>query len=129
MGQQPVVHFEIIGRDPASLRAFYASLFGWEFDTSGPVVPVVSEAGNYGFVEQASASSGVGIPGGVGGGAKHEPHAVFYVGVPDVAAALDQAERLGATRRWGPEQSPGRDLVVGQFVDPEGNLIGLANVV
>ena len=129
MGQQPVVHFEIIGRDPAGLRDFYRGVFGWEFDTSGPVVPVVSEAGNYGFVHQASASSGVGIPGGGGGGAKHEPHTVFYVGVPDVAAALDQAERLGATRRWGPEQSPGRNLVVGQFVDPEGNLIGLANVV
>ena len=129
MGQQPVVHFEIIGRDPAGLRDFYRGLFGWEFDASGPVVEVVSEAGNYGFVEQASARSGVGIPGGVGGGANYEPHTVFYVGVPDVAAALDQAERLGATRQSGPEQSPGRDLVVGQFLDPEGNLIGLANVV
>jgi hypothetical protein len=30
---QPVVHFEIIGTDPAKLRSYYAELFGWEFDT------------------------------------------------------------------------------------------------
>jgi hypothetical protein len=123
------VHFEVIGRDPVGLQDFYRSMFGWDFDTSGPVVPVVSEAGSYGFVEQASASNGAGIPGGVGGGADHEAHALFYVGVPDVDAALKEAERLGATRCWGPEQSPGGHLVVGQFIDPEGNLIGLANVV
>ena len=126
---QPVVHFEIIGRDPAGLRDFYRSLFGWDFDTSGPVPPAVSEQGNYGYIEQATTKDGVGIPGGVGGGVSHQPRALVYVGVPDVAAALDQAERLGATRLWGPEQPPGRDLVVGQFTDPEGNVIGVANVV
>ncbi len=46
---QPVVHFEIIGADPQGLRSFYGDLFQWEFDTSGPVAEVVSEAGNYGF--------------------------------------------------------------------------------
>ncbi|MGW3965477.1 VOC family protein [Amycolatopsis sp. NPDC005003] len=51
---------------------------------------------------------------------------VFYVGVPDVAAALAEAERLGGTRRMGPDRAPGRDLVVAHFADPEGNLIGLA---
>jgi uncharacterized protein len=126
---QPVVHFEIIGRDPAGLREFYGSMFGWDFDTSGPVVAAVSEAGNYGFVDHARSSTGVGIPGGVGGGADHEPRVLVYVGVPDVEAALTEADRLGGSRRWGPEQSPGGSLIVGQFTDPEGNLIGLANVV
>jgi predicted enzyme related to lactoylglutathione lyase len=126
---QPVVHFEIIGRDPAGLRDFYGALFAWQFDTSGPVPPVVSQAGQYGFVDQTTASHGAGIPGGVGGGTDHQPRALFYVGVPDVKAALDEAERLGATRLWGPQQSPSGDLIVGQFIDPEGNVIGLANVV
>ncbi|WIY02785.1 VOC family protein [Amycolatopsis mongoliensis] len=116
----PVVHFEIIGTDPAGLRGYYGELFGWEFDTSGPVSDQVSEAGSYGFVETG------GIPGGVGGGAGYEKHTVFYVGVPDVAAALAEAERLGGTRRMGPDRAPGRDLVVAHFTDPEGNLIGLA---
>jgi hypothetical protein len=118
---QPVVHFEIIGADPERLRGYYGELFGWAFDTGGPVVAPVSEPGRYGFVQPDS-----GIPGGVGGGAGHEPHTVFYVGVPDVAAALARAESLGGKRVMGPERAAGRDLVVAHFTDPEGNLIGLA---
>ena len=47
------------------------------------------------------------------------------MGVPDVEAALQQAERLGGTRVLGPEGTPGA-VVVGQFTDPEGNLLGVA---
>ena len=54
-----------------------------------------------------------------------QPKALFYVGVDDVGAALDQAEALGGQRVFGPDGVPGK-LVVGQFTDPEGNLIGLA---
>jgi predicted enzyme related to lactoylglutathione lyase len=124
---QPVVHFEIIGNDPARLRRYYGDLFGWEFDTSGPVSPAVSEAGNYGFVDRITTSDGGGIAGGVGGGAGYEGHVIFYVGVPDVEAALQRAESLGGKRRMGPDQAPGTGLVVGHFTDPEGRLIGLAS--
>jgi predicted enzyme related to lactoylglutathione lyase len=120
----PVVHFEIIGADPAGLRSFYGELFGWDFDTSGTVSPEVSRPGEYGFTRPDR--TGEGIPGGVGGGTGHDPHVVFYVGVPEVAAALARAEQLGGTRRMGPERAPGRDLVVGHFADPEGNVVGLA---
>jgi uncharacterized protein len=123
----PVVHFEIIGTDPQGLRSYYNRLFGWEFDTTGPVSPAVSEAGNYGFTENRT-PDGVGIPGGVGGGGSYEGHTIFYVGVPDVDAALQKAESLGGTRRMGPETSPGSGLVVGHFSDPEGHLIGVAGV-
>lgn len=126
MGQQ-VVHFEVIGREPEKLRRYYAALFDWAFDTSGPVASEVSEPGNYGFV--APAADAGGIAGGVGGGAGHEPHVIFYVGVPNVEAALKQAESLGGTRRMGPVRAPGGNLVVGHFTDPEGNLIGVAGVV
>jgi predicted enzyme related to lactoylglutathione lyase len=124
---QPVVHFEIIGNDPAGLRRYYGDLFGWEFQTGGPVAPAVSQAGNYGFVERIQAGDGGGIPGGVGGGPGYRGHVMFYVGVPDVEAALQQAESLGGKRRMGPERAPGTGLVVGHFTDPEGNLIGLAS--
>ena len=40
---QPVVHFEIIGKEPAKLRSYFGELFGWEFDTSSPVAEAVSE--------------------------------------------------------------------------------------
>jgi uncharacterized protein len=118
----PVVHFEIIGQAPERLRSYYGELFGWEFDTSGPVSSEVSESGNYGFIEPI----GPGVAGGVGGGAGYEPRVLFYVGVPEVEAALARAERLGGTRSMGPDRAPGRDLVVGRFRDPEGNLVGVA---
>jgi predicted enzyme related to lactoylglutathione lyase len=47
------------------------------------------------------------------------------VGVPDVEAALAAAERLGGKRLMGPAPGPG-DFAVGQFSDPEGNLVGVA---
>jgi predicted enzyme related to lactoylglutathione lyase len=126
---QPVVHFEIIGRDPESLRSYYGELFGWQFDTSGPVAKAVSDAGNYGFVAPTTTGDdGAGIPGGVGGGEDYDAHVIFYVGVPDVEAALQKAESLGGSRTMGPERAPGTNLVVAHFTDPEGHLIGLAGV-
>jgi len=119
---QPVAHSEIIGTAPERLRGYYGSLFGWEFDTTGPVSGEVSEPGEYGFIAPTEG----GIAGGVGGGAGYDPHVVFYVGVADVATALARAESLGGTRVMGPDRAPGRELVVAHFRDPEGNLIGLA---
>jgi predicted enzyme related to lactoylglutathione lyase len=122
---QPIVHFEIIGKDPAKLRSYFGELFGWEFDTSSPVAQAVSEPDNYGFVDRITTSDGTGIPGGVGGGSRYDSRVLFYVGVADVEAALQKAESLGGKRRMGPERAP-TGLVVGQFTDPEGNLIGVA---
>lgn len=122
---QPVVHFEIIGSDPARLRDFYGELFSWEFDMSGTVADAVSEPTNYGFIDRLVADDGAGIPGGIGGGEGYERHTVFYVGVPDVGQALHRAEQLGGRRAMGPRVAP-NGLVVAHFTDPEGNLIGLA---
>ena len=122
---QPVVHFEIIGTEPEKLRTYFGELFGWEFDVSSPVAEAVSEPMTYGFVNRVTTEDGTGIPGGVGGGAGYQNRALFYVGVPDVEAALTKAESLGGQRRMGPERSPS-GLVVGHFTDPEGNLIGVA---
>lgn len=122
---QPVVHYEIIGNDPGTLRGYYGELFGWEFDTSSPVSEEVSEPDNYGFVDGNRAGDGTGIPGGVGGGAGYGSYVIFYVGVPDVEAALEKAESLGGKRVMGPARAPS-GLVVAHFTDPEDNLIGLA---
>lgn len=116
---QPVVHFEIVGRDAQALRGYYGSLFGWEFDTSNPMdYGVVSREGNL-------TPEGIGIGGGIGQAPEgYDGHVMFYVSVPDVGAALAQAESLGGTRVMGPEEVMG-SMVLGHFRDPEGNLIGL----
>jgi uncharacterized protein len=125
MGQQ-VVHFEIIGTDPATLRGYYGDLFGWEFNTGDATTETVSERGNYGFIDGSTTGDGTGINGGVGGGTGYAPRVLFYIAVPSVEAALQKAESLGGTRRMGPEPAAGADFAVGQFTDPEGNLVGVA---
>ncbi len=122
-----VVHFEIIGTNPEGLRGYYSKLFGWQFDTPSPVASEVSAPSDYGFLDLVQAPDGTGIRGCVGGGAEYYSHAVFYVAVPDVEAALQRAETLGGRRVMGPATSPS-GLVVGHFTDPEGTLIGVAGV-
>jgi uncharacterized protein len=116
---QPVVHFEIIGKDPERLKGYYAELFGWEIDSSNPM--------SYGIVQREGNTNadGVGIGGGVAGGPEgYEGHVTFYVEVPDVEAALSKAEGLGGTRVMGPEKVMDQ-LEIGLFTDPEGHLIGV----
>jgi predicted enzyme related to lactoylglutathione lyase len=115
------VHFEVSGENPKKLRDYYSNLFGWEFDTDSPVAPSISEEGNYGFTTIDGS-----IPGGVGGGPGYPVHAIFYVGVEDVAAALDEAIGLGGKYVLGPEANPNGTLMIAHFTDPEGNLIGIA---
>ncbi|HTX07701.1 MAG TPA: VOC family protein [Solirubrobacteraceae bacterium] len=124
---RPVVHFEVIGRNPDQLRRYYGDLFEWTFDTPSPVATEVSDGDSYGFIDLITAEDGSGIRGGVGGGEGYDSHALFYIGVPNVEAALGRAESLGGSRVMGPVTSP-NGLVVGHFRDPEGTLIGVAGV-
>src|SRR5204863_5182569 len=117
---QPVVHFEVVGRDAKALRSYYGELFGWQFDADNPM--------NYGIVqrEQNVSDDGVGIGGGIGAGPEgYEGHVTFYVGVPDVEAALAKAESLGGSRMMGPERVM-EQVEIGQFQDPEGHVVGVA---
>jgi predicted enzyme related to lactoylglutathione lyase len=118
---QPVVHFEVIGKDGDKLRAYYSALFGWEFgDVVGPTnYAVVPRDGN-------TNADGVGIGGGIGTAPEgYDGHVTFYVEVPDVGAALAKAESLGGTRMMGPDKIPEVDIEIGLFTDPEGHVIGL----
>src|SRR5262245_58126605 len=111
---QPVVHFEVVGRDGPSLRAFYSGLFGWEISADNPAA--YGRIGREGNVSK----HGVGIGGGIGvGPSDYDGHVTFYVEVPDVEAALVKAESLGGTRLAGPHLV--LDIVeIGAFSDPEG---------
>ena len=124
MGQS-VVHFEIIGSDPAKLRGYYGELFGWEFRMGDATTAKVSQPGMYGFVDGRTTGAENGINGGIGGGQGHERRVLFYVGVPDVESSLQKAESLGGKRLMGPEPKSGH-FAVGHFMDPEGNVIGVA---
>jgi predicted enzyme related to lactoylglutathione lyase len=117
---QPVVHFEVVGKDGENLQRFYGELFEWKVDADNPM--------SYGMVtreDNTTADGSLGIGGGVGQGPEgYDGHVTFYVAVPDVEAALQKAESLGGTRVMGPEKI--MDMVeLGQFKDPEGHVIGV----
>jgi predicted enzyme related to lactoylglutathione lyase len=117
---QPVVHFEVIGKDGNKLRSYYGDLFGWEIDASNPM--------NYGVIQRDGNTNadGIGIGGGIGQGPEgYDGHVTFYVEVPDVGEALAKAEELGGKRVMGPEELPDAGITLGQFTDPEGHPIGV----
>src|SRR6059058_320243 len=101
---QPVVHFEVIGKDGDKLRSYYSELFSWEIDSNNPM--------KYGMVARDAnlAPDGSGIGGGIAGGPDgYEGHVTFYVAVPDIEEALAKAESLGGTRVMGPGDDHGHD--------------------
>ena len=115
---QPVVHFEIVGKDAEKLWSYYRDLFGWEIDSNNPM--------NYGIVQRDGnvTPDGIGIGGGIAAMPDVPGHVTFYVAVDDVEEALQKAEKLGGTRMMGPE-SPMEGLTIGLFNDPEGHVVGV----
>jgi len=61
---RPVVHFEVIGKDPHQLRRYYRDLFGWTCETPSPVANEVSDTDSYGFIDLITGEDGTGIRGG-----------------------------------------------------------------
>ena len=118
---QPVVHFEVIGKDGEKLRQYYSELFGWEFgDTVGPTNYAVTQR------EGNTAPDGTGIGGGIGTAPEgYDGHVTFYLAVDDVTAALEKAEELGGARMMGPEKMTEVNIEIALFTDPEGHVIGL----
>jgi uncharacterized protein len=121
---QPVVHFEILGKDADKTQSYYSELFGWKIEP----LPFENPT-QYGLVARDgnTNSDDIGIGGGVGGAPEGYPgHVTFYVEVPDVEAALAKAESLGGTRMMGPDEVM-EGLVIGLFNDPEGHLVGVVS--
>lgn len=110
---RPVVHFEIGVADAARATDFYAELFGWKIQ--------VDEQG-YGLVDT---EAGVGINGGILQRPEGVPtHVTFYVGVEDIEAFLERAEKLGGKTIMEP-MSVGEIGSFAMFADPDGNAVGL----
>lgn len=107
----PVVHFEIIGRNAIQLQGFYAGVFGWKLS------PPAAEFGNYSLFD----SEGQGIGGGIGEG---DPRVSVYIEVDDPQAYLDRAAQAGA-KVLMPVSTIMEGVTIALFADPEGNTIGL----
>jgi predicted enzyme related to lactoylglutathione lyase len=111
-----VVWFEVVGKDGATLRSFYSSLFGWQIADSGTGM-------DYGMVAATNGGIGGGIGKSQDGG---EGFVTVYVEVDDPAAYLARAEKLGGKTVVPPTEIPSVNLTFALFTDPEGHLIGLS---
>ena len=113
----PVVHFEILGKDHEALQQYYRDLFNWKITQVSPEYP-------YGLVSVEEQGEGIG--GGVGSSMDGGPQAIFYVQVDDIQAAVDRAAGLGGEIAMPVTVIPGM-VVFAHFKDIEGNLIGLVS--
>ena len=109
----PVIHWEITGKDAPKLQEFYSGLFGWNVSSDNPI--------NYGLVDT---QTGEGINGGIAQEQGEATRVTVYVQVDDLQAYLDKAESLGGKTILPPMEIPGI-VTLAMFQDPEGNVIGL----
>jgi predicted enzyme related to lactoylglutathione lyase len=106
----PVIHFEVMGKDAAKLHSFYTSLFDWD---------IQADPEGYGMVNTGEGN----ITGGVA--PAEQPGVTFFVGVDDCQAALDKAVSLGG-KVVMPPTAYGEMVTFALFSDPEGNVVGVA---
>jgi predicted enzyme related to lactoylglutathione lyase len=122
----PVVHFEIVTKDPDALASFYRSAFAWDLDATHPGTGA-NGVPKYIFARPLGqdVAAPCAINGGIGGSPDgYDGHVTFYIAVDDVGAALDDVEKLGGARMMGPAQVPDGP-VIGLFKDPQGHVVGL----
>jgi uncharacterized protein len=109
----PVVWFEVAGRDFDQLSKFYSELFHWKVNADNPL--------GYGIVD---AGGEQGIQGGIFAGGDTE-YVSFYVQVLDLEARLRQAEKLGAKVLQPPTPTTPDGPTVAMISDPEGHRVGV----
>jgi uncharacterized protein len=110
----PVMHFQMISKDPDASTSFYSKLFGWSVQPPDPM----------GF-RMLSTGSDKGIDGGIWPApANIPPFIQRFIAADDVAASVAEAVALGATVEVHPVVLPdGGEVAV--LHDPLGMPFGL----
>lgn len=112
----PVVHFEILGKDGQKTQQYYASLFDWKIDANNPMA--------YGLVS----NGGEGIDGAVAKAEGGPPMVTFYVQVDDPQKYLDKAIAMGGKLVMPVTEIPNM-VTMCQFADPDGNVVGIVKAM
>lgn len=112
----PVVHWELLSRNPEKISDFYGKLFGWKIQH----IPEL----NYRVVE-------TGGQGGINGGIMQPTcdgplpgNTTFYIGVDDLAAYRTRIVEAGGKILVEEQEVPGMGAL-SLFTDPDGRMIGL----
>ena len=107
----PVMWFEVMGKDSTGLQKFYRDMFGWK------MTPPIKEMGNYSMLERPEK----GIGGGFG---DDEARVSIYVEVADPQRFVDKAVGMGATLLM-PVTQITPTTTIAMLKDPAGNTFGL----
>lgn len=111
---QPVVHFEVYGKEPDQLGKFYGELFGWNVQTMPDM--------NYTMVRT---EAGKGIDGGIMAAPQGQSNGLtFYIEVDDLRKYLERIEKAGGKTIVPPTDIP-KVVSFALFQDPQGNVVGL----
>ncbi len=107
----PVMWFEVMGKDSAGLQRFYRDVFGWK------LTPPVKEMGNYSMLERPD----TGIGGGFGEG---DARVSVYIEVAEPQRFVDKAVAAGATVLM-PVTQITPTTTIAMLTDPAGNTFGV----
>ncbi|MDP8238235.1 MAG: VOC family protein [Candidatus Hatepunaea meridiana] len=110
----PVIFFEIAGRDAKKLSDFYSRLFGWNisYDKNEAYATINTDADNEvnGGINECEGE----VP----------PYVTFYIQVDDLKEHINLIEQSGGKIMVPPITLPNGGSYA-MFLDPEGNVIGL----
>lgn len=112
----PVVHWELMSKDPAKVAAFYEKIFDWKI-THMPEM-------DYRMVETGGAG---GINGGILKPEREGPwpgNMTLYINVEDLAAYRKKIVAEGGKIHVEEQEVPGMGAFA-LFTDPEGRMMGL----
>lgn len=112
----PVMWFEIAGKNGEKLSEFYRSLFGWEIspETNG--------------IHLCDPSPDQGIKGHIFPTTDDMPytnHVTIYISVEDLQAAVAKVESKGGKILIPPQEIPDFGGSFAMILDPSGNVLGL----
>lgn len=112
----PVVHWELMSKEPEKISEFYAKIFGWKVQHRPEL--------NYRIVETGAKG---GINGGIVKPDREGPwpgNQLFYVLVDDLAAYCRKIAAAGGRIHVEEQEIPGMGWLA-LFTDPEGRMNGL----
>jgi uncharacterized protein len=113
---RPVIHWELLSKDPAKLSDFYEKVFAWKIQHFPEMNYRVVETGGHG-----------GINGGIMQPKHEEPwpgNMTFYIDVDDLADYRKRIIAAGGKILVEEQEVPGMGAF-SLFTDPEGRMMGL----
>jgi predicted enzyme related to lactoylglutathione lyase len=115
----PVVHWELMSKEPGKVADFYARIFGWKVEHRPEL--------NYRIVDTGAQGEMRGINGGIVKPDKPGPwpgNMLFYILVDDLAAYRKKIVAAGGKIHVEEQKVSGMGKLC-LFTDPEGRMMGL----